>query len=55
MKVKEDNEKAGLKPSNRKAKVMASGPIYHFMANRRENNGNSDRLCFLGLPNHCKW
>ena len=23
------------------------------MANRWENNGNSDRLYFLGLPNHC--
>ena len=25
------------------------------MANRWENNGNSDRLCFLGLQNHCRW
>ena len=23
------------------------------MANRSENNGNSDRLYFLGLQNHC--
>ena len=30
---------------------MASGP----MANRWGNNGNSDRLYFLGLPNHCRW
>ena len=27
MKVKEDNGKAGLKLSNQKAKIMASGPI----------------------------
>ena len=27
MKVKEDNEKAGLKLSNQKAKITASGPI----------------------------
>ena len=25
----------------------------HFMANRWGNNGNSDRLYFLQLPNHC--
>ena len=28
---------------------------HHFMANRWGNNGNSDRLNFLGLPNHCRW
>ena len=26
---------------------------HHFMANRWENNGNSDRLYFGGLPKHC--
>ena len=25
------------------------------MANRCENNGNSERLYFLGLQNHCRW
>ena len=25
------------------------------MANRWGNNGNSDRLSFLGLQNHCRW
>ena len=25
------------------------------MANEWGNNGNSDRLYFLGLPNHCRW
>ena len=25
------------------------------MANRWENNGNSDRLYFGGLQNHCRW
>ena len=25
------------------------------MANRWGNNGNSDRFCFLGLQNHCRW
>ena len=28
---------------------------HHFMANRLGNNGNSERLCFLGLQNHCWW
>ena len=25
------------------------------MANRWENNGNNERLYFLGLQNHCRW
>ena len=28
---------------------------HHFMANRWGKNGNSDRLYFFGLPNHCRW
>ena len=31
---------------------------HHFMGNRwgnSGNSGNSDRLYFLGLPNHCRW
>ena len=28
---------------------------HHFMTNRLGNNGNSDRLYFLGLQNHCRW
>ena len=28
---------------------------HHFMANRWGNNGNSDRLNFLGFQNHCRW
>ena len=27
----------------------------HFMANRWGNNGNSQRLYFLWLQNHCRW
>ena len=45
MKVKEESEKAGLKLNIQKTKIMASGP----MANRWGNNGNNDRLYFLGL------
>ena len=51
MKVKEESEKAGLKLSFQKTKIMASGPI----TNRWRDNGNSDRLYFLGLQNHCRW
>ena len=29
--------------------------FHHFMANRWGKNGNSDRLYFLGLQNHCTW
>ena len=28
---------------------------HHFMANSWGNTGNSDRLYFLGLQNHCRW
>ena len=42
MKVKEESEKVGLKLNIQKTKIMASG-------------GNSDRLYFGGLQNHCRW
>ena len=42
MKVKEENEKVGLKLNIQKTKIMASG--HHFMANRWRNNGNGERL-----------
>ena len=29
--------------------------VHHFMANRWGDNGNSDRLYFLGLQNRCRW
>ena len=54
MKVKEKSEKAGLKLNIHKTKIMASFPIIS-QANRWENNGNNDRLYFLGLQNHHKW
>ena len=54
MKVKEESEKASLKLKIQKMKMVASGPIIS-MANRWRNNGNSDRLYFGGLQNHCRW
>ena len=48
MKVKEESEKAGLKLNIQKNKDHGIWS-HHFMANRWGNNGNSDRLYFLGL------
>ena len=48
MKVKEESEKVGLKVNIQKQRSWH--PVsHHFMANRWGNNGNSDRLYFLGL------
>ena len=54
LKVKEESEKAGLKLNIQKMKIMASGPITSWEIDGG-NNGNSDRLYFLGLQNHCRW
>ena len=53
MKVKEESE-VGLKLNIQKTKIMASGP-HHFMGNRWGNSGNSVRLYFFELQNHCRW
>ena len=52
IKVKEETEEASLKHSKNKDHDIRS---HHFIANRWGNNGNSDRLYFLGLQNHCIW
>ena len=54
MNVKEESEKASLKLSIQKTKIMASNPITS-MANRWGNHRNSERLYFLGFQNHCRW
>ena len=51
MKVKEENEKVGLKINIQKTKIWS----LHFMGNRWGNSGNSVRLYFSGLKNHCRW
>ena len=48
MKVKEENEKVGLKLNIQKTKIMASGPITSLQIDGG-NNGNSDRLYFFGF------
>ena len=55
IKVKGESEKAGLKLNIQKTKITAFGPITYFMANRWGDNGNNDRIYFLGLQNHCRW
>ena len=47
MKVKEESEKAGLKLSTRKSKIMATGPITSWQIDGE--SGNSERLYFGGF------
>ena len=54
MKVKEESEKVGLKLNIQKTKIMASGPITSWEIDG-ENSGNSVRLYFGALQNHCRW
>ena len=54
MKMKEESEKISLKLNIQKNKDYGIRS-HHFMANRWGNNGNSDKLYFLGLQNHCRW
>ena len=49
MRVKVESEKVGLKLNIQKTKIMAFWS-HHFMGNRWGNNGNSERLYFLGAP-----
>ena len=53
MKVKEESEKVGLKLNikNEEHGIWS----HHFMGNRWGNSGNSVRLYFSGLQNHCRW
>ena len=53
-KVTEESEKVGLKLNIQKTKIMASGPITSWQIDGG-NSGNSVRLYFLGLQNHCSW
>ena len=54
MKVKEESEKVALKLNIQKMKIMGSGPITSWEI-RWGNGGNSVRLYFGGLQNHCRW
>ena len=54
MKMKEESEKAGLKLSIQKTKIMASSPITSWPIDEGKI-GNSGRFSFLGLQNHLRW
>ena len=53
MKVKEENEKAGLELSIQKMKIMASSPITSWQIDG-ETMKTVTRLYFLGLQDHCR-
>ena len=53
MKMKEESEKVGLKLNIQTTEIMASGPITSWQINGE--SGNSDRLFWGGLQNHCRW
>ena len=53
IKVKEESEKAGLKLNIQKTKIMASGHTTSWQTDGE--SGNSNRLYFGGLQNHCRW
>ena len=50
MKVKEESEKAGLKLSIQKTKIIASGSITSWQI-----DGETVTDYFLRLQNHCRW
>ena len=51
MKVKEENEKAGLKLSIHRTKIMTSGPVTSWQIDGETMETMTDY--FLGLQNHC--
>ena len=52
MKMKEESEKAGLKLSIQKTKIMASSPITSWQIDGETMETVRDY--FLGLQNHCR-
>ena len=54
MKVKVESGKSWLKAQHSENKDHGIRS-HHFMGNKWGNSGNSVRLYFLGLQNHCRW
>ena len=54
MKVKEENEKFGLKLNIQKTNIMVSGPITSWEIDEEIVETMSDFI-FGGLQNHCRW
>ena len=57
IKVKEENEKVGLKVNIQNAKIMASGPITSWQIDGETMETVGDFIFFVGggLQNHCRW
>ena len=53
MKVKEENEKVGLKLNVQKTKIMASGPITSWQIDGEKMETVRDFILW-GLQNHCR-
>ena len=53
MKVKEENEKVGLKLNIQKTKIMASGPITSWQIDGETVETVTDLL--FGVQNDCRW
>ena len=54
LKVKEENEKLGLKLNIKKTKIMVSGPITSWQIDGETVETVTDFI-FGGLQNHCRW
>ena len=54
MKVKEESEKAGLKPNIQKVKIMASGPITSWKIDGQKVETVTDFMIW-GSKNYCRW
>ena len=52
MKMKEENEKVGLKLTIQKTKIMASGPITSWQI---DGETMETEIFFGRLQNHCRW
>ena len=55
MKMKEDNEKVGLKFNIQKTKIMACGPITSWEIDEETVETVSDFIFLGGLQNYCWW
>ena len=53
IKVKEENEKVGLKLNIQKTKIMVYGPITSWEIDGKTAETVSDFI--FGLQNHCRW
>ena len=55
MKVQAESEKAGLKLSIQKTKIVASGHIISWQIDEMGKQWKEWQTLFFGLQNHCRW